>query len=149
MPVKTILWPTDLSEASLKAGGQVVTLAQNFGAEVILMYVAVDLCAYFPAYGNYPSPEHLNNFRDWEIERARKQLERICADELKACPFLKLRLVTGDPASEILKMIDQAGADLVVLSSRGQGARGGQVQELGRVAQSILQRSPVPVHVIK
>lgn len=149
MSIKTILWPTDLSEASLKAGRHVVSLAEKYGAEVILMYVAVDLCSYFPAYGNYPSVDHLNNFRDWEIEKARKQLERICEDELKACPFLKLRLVTGDPTREILKMVDQTGTDLVVLTSRGQGAPADQSGELGHIAQSILRQSPVPVHVIK
>jgi nucleotide-binding universal stress UspA family protein len=149
MSIKTILWPTDLSEASLKAGRSVVSLAQKYGAEVILMYVAVDLCSYFPAYGNYPSVEHLNNFRDWEIEKARKQLERICEEELKACPFLKLRLVTGDPTSEILKMATQAEADLIVLSGRGRGAQTGQANELGHVAQRILHQSPVPVYVVK
>lgn len=149
MSIKTILWPTDLSEASLKAGHSVVSLAQKYGAEVILMYVAVDLCSYFPAYGSYPSVEHLNNFRDWEIEKARKRLERICEEELKACPFLKLRLVTGDPTSEILKMVDQTEADLIVLSGRGRGAQAGLTNELGHVAQRILDQSPVPVHVVK
>jgi nucleotide-binding universal stress UspA family protein len=149
MPVNIILWPTDLSATSLKAGRHVISLAQKYNAEVVLMYVAVDLCNYFPAYGNYPSADHLNNFRDWEIEKARKQLERICEEELKACPFLKLRLVMGDPAREILKMADQVKADLIVMSSRGQGQLGASDQELGQVAEKVLRKSPVPVHIVK
>jgi nucleotide-binding universal stress UspA family protein len=61
MKVNTILWPTDLSENSLKAGKHVISLADKYQADVILLYVAVDLCAFFPAFGNYPSVEHLNN----------------------------------------------------------------------------------------
>ena len=144
-----ILWPTDLSAASLKAGHHVVSLAQKYDAEVILMYVAVDLCSYFPAYGNYPSVDRLNEFRDWEIEKARKKLEQICAEELKSCPFLKLRLVTGDPAREILKMADQVKADMIVLTARGQGKGSEEDRELGQTAQKVLKNSMVPVHMVK
>lgn len=146
MEIKTILWPTDLSAKSLEAGAHVVSLARKYNAEVVLMYVAVDLCAFFPAYGNYPSVEHLNNFRDWEIEKARKRLEQICREELEACPFLKLRLVMGEPVDQILKMADTVQADLLVLSSRGQGGDG---TDLGHIAREVLRRSPVPVHVVK
>ena len=146
MDIKTILWPTDLSANSLKAGIHVVSLAQKYDAEVVLMYVTVDLCAYYPAYGNYPSVEQLNKFRDWEIEKARKQLERICDEQLKACPFLKLRLVMGEPVDEILKMADEVKADMIVLSSRGQS---GQDVDLGHIAHNVIRRASVPVHVVK
>ena len=148
MDIKTILWPTDLSSHSLKAGEHVVSLAQKYGAEVILMYVAVDLCSYFPAYGNYPSPEHLNHFREWEIEKARKRLESICEEDLKACPFIKLQLVSGDPTVQILRMVEQAHADLIVISSRGQGAQSLDSADLGHVAHKIVHQSPVPVHLV-
>ncbi len=148
MEIKTILWPTDLSEVSLSAGPQVVSLALKFNAEVMLMYVAVDLCTLYPAYGSYPSTEHLNKFRDWEIEKARKRLEELCEKELKACPFLKLRLVTGEPAEQFLKAIEEIPADLVVLSRRGYGATAGDPSDLGRIAEKVARCSPVPVHLV-
>lgn len=144
MQIKTILWPTDLSTNSLKAGSHVLALAQKHDAAVVLQYVAVDLCSMFPAYGNYPSAEHLNNFRDWEIEKARKRLEQLCDEELKACPYLRLRLVNGDPAEEILKMADREAADLIVLTSRGQGRQSG----FGHIARQVIERATIPVHVI-
>ena len=144
MEIKTILWPTDLSANSLKAGAHVVALAQKHDASVVLLYVAVDLCRMFPAYGNYPSTEHLNNFRDWEIGQARKRLERLCDEDLKACPYLRLRLVAGDPATEILKMIETEGADLVVLTSRGEARQSG----FGHVARKVAEASPVPVQIV-
>lgn len=144
MTIKTILWPTDLSVNSLKAGSHVIELSQKYNAEVVLQYVAVDLCRMFPAYGSYPSVEHLNRFRDWEIEKARKRLEQICDEELKACPYLRLRLVTGEPAEEILKMVDAEAVDMIVLTSRGEGRQTG----FGHIARKVIESSPVPVQVI-
>ncbi len=148
MDVKTILWPTDLSDNSLQAGKHVVSLAEKYQAEVILMYVSVDLCAFFPAYGNYPSVEHLNNFRNWEIEKARKRLEKICDEELKGCPFLRLKLVIGDVSTQILDMAEKENADLIVLTSRGSGQDGKKYDGLGHVADNVVRSSPIPVHMI-
>ena len=144
MEIKTILWPTDLSANSLKAGEHVVAMAQKHNAAVVLLYVAVDLCRMFPACGSYPSVEHLNNFRDWELGQARKRLENLCDEELKACPYLRLRLVSGEPADEILKMATMENADLIVLTSRGQGRSSG----FGRIAQAVIESADVPVHVL-
>ncbi|MFP5238816.1 MAG: universal stress protein, partial [Acidobacteriota bacterium] len=71
MEVRTILWPTDLSPGSLKASGHVLSLVEKYGALVVVMYVSVDLCSYFPAYGNYPSPDLIQEFQGWEVEQAK------------------------------------------------------------------------------
>lgn len=144
MQIQTILWPTDLSANSLRAGAHVIDMAQKYDAQVVLMYVAVDLCRMFPAYGNYPSVEHLNNFRDWEIRKARKRMEQLCDEELKACPYLRLRLVTGEPAEEILKMVDTEAADMIVLTSRGENKQTG----FGHIARQVVESSHVPVQII-
>jgi nucleotide-binding universal stress UspA family protein len=144
MEIKTILWPTDLSAPSLKAGPHVVALAQMHDAAVVLLYVAVDLCRMFPAYGNYPSVELLNNFRDWEIGKARKRLEQLCDEELKACPYLRLRLVSGEPAEEILKMAEREGADLIVITRRGEGRESG----FGHIARQVIEAATIPVQVL-
>jgi nucleotide-binding universal stress UspA family protein len=144
MEIKTILWPTDLSSNSLKAGAHVIALAQKYEAAVVLLYVAVDLCQMFPAYGNYPSVEHLNNFRDWELGKARKRLESLCEEELRSCPYLRLRLVSGEPADEILKMATTENADLIVLTNRGEGRSSG----FGHIAKAVIESAHVPVHVL-
>ncbi len=150
MEVRTILWPTDLSKNSLKAAKQVVSLAQKYQAKVILLYVGVDLLNYFPAYGSYPSEEHLHHFQDWEIKHAKKMMETICDKDLKACPNVDLRLVQGDAAAEILKMVKKEKADLVVLTTHGRGHE--QIDQksptFGSVAEKVIKKSPVPVHLI-
>ena len=117
MKVRTILWPTDLSKLSLKAAPHVNSLAEKYQAKVIVMYVGVDLMNLLPYGGKYPSEDHLTHFQSWEKDQAKKKLETICDAELKACPMFEVRLVEGDPASQILKAIKKEKADMVVLSS--------------------------------
>ena len=156
MAIDTILWPTDLSRTSLRAAPNVVSLAEKYGARVVLLYVAVDLCDYFPAYGDYPSQEHLREFQGWELERARTRLEALCGDELSACPNLDVRLVRGDAVREILKAAEKERADLLVLTGRGHGRGSGneggaderRTVGLGSVARAVLERAPIPVHLV-
>ncbi len=149
MDVKTILWPTDLSGNSLKAAPQVVSLANTYQAKVILLYVGTDLTTLDQAYG-YPGQEHLRHFQEWELKKAKEQMEGICAKDLQACPMLHLKLVQGDPAAEILKAIDEEQADMVVLTSHGKGqeALDAKSPEFGSVARKVLALSPKPVVVV-
>lgn len=149
MEVKTILWPTDLSKNSLKAAPQVVSLAKKYEAKVILMYVGTDLTSMDKAYG-YPSHEHLRNFQDWELDKAKKQMEEICDKELKACPMLQIKLVQGHADCEILKAVKDEKADLLVMTTHGKGhdSLDQKSAEFGSVARRVLAQSPVPIHLV-
>ncbi|WP_243359294.1 universal stress protein [Fundidesulfovibrio terrae] len=150
MGIDTILWPTDLSEGSFKSVRHVVSLAEKYNAKVVALYVAVDLCAYFPAYGNYPSPELIQQFQSWEMEEARRKLETICQGMLHGCPNLKVKLVRGNAAEEILKTAREEKAGLVVMTSRGQGLDKGPAEAtgLGSVARQVLEKSTLPVQIV-
>ena len=149
MEVRTILWPTDLSKNSIKAAKHVSSLALKYEAKVILLYVGVDLLSYFRAYGD-PSKDQLEHFQSWELKQAKKHLEGVCAQELKNCPNIEVKLVQGDAASEILKTIKEAKADMVVLTSHGRGQEDldQKSSDFGSVAKKILANSPVPVHLV-
>jgi nucleotide-binding universal stress UspA family protein len=149
MEVQTILWPTDLSKNSLKAAKHVVSLADKYQARVVMMYVATDLTTMDRAYG-YPSKDQLRHFQDWELQQAKKQMEGICEQDLKACPLLQIKMVQGDPANEILKAIQDEKADLVVLTSHGRGLDDldQKSAEFGSVARKVLAQSPVSVHLV-
>jgi nucleotide-binding universal stress UspA family protein len=149
MEVHTILWPTDLSKNSVKAAKHVESLAGKYQAKVVLLYVAVDLMSHFGAY-SYPTPEHVKHFQDWEMQHAKKQLETVCAKELKACPKIEMRLVQGDAAAEILKAVKKEKADMVVLTSHGRGteALDQKSADFGSVAKKVMANSPVPVHLV-
>jgi len=127
-----------------------MSLSEKFEAEVIVLYVAPDLCSMFPAYGNYPSGEFVEKFQDWELEKARKQLQEICSGELQGCPNLTIRLLRGDAAEKIIEAVRQEGADMIVMATRGQSfdRSGEQWSDLGSVAKKVVANSPVPVHLV-
>ncbi len=149
MEVRTILWPTDLSKNSIKAAPHVSSLAQKYQAKVILLYVGVDLMSHFGAY-SYPSEEHLKHFQNWELEHAKKQLEVVCEQHLKACPNIQIKLVHGDAATEILKMVKAEKADMVVLTTHGRGAEAldQKSADFGSVAKKVMANAPVPVTLV-
>jgi nucleotide-binding universal stress UspA family protein len=150
MQVRTILWPTDLSKNSIKAAKYVSSLAEKYQAKVIVLYVAVDPMSMLPAWGSYPSEEHLKHFRDWEVKHAKQQMESVCDKELKACPNLEMRLVQGDAATEILNAIGKEKADIVVLTTHGRGTEelDQKSPEFGSVARKVMANSPVPVQLV-
>jgi nucleotide-binding universal stress UspA family protein len=149
MEVQTILWPTDLSKNSVKAAKNVESLAEKYKAKVILLYVGVDLMSHFGAYGE-PTEGHLQHFQKWEMDHAKKKLESVCQKELKACPALEVRLVQGDPATEIIKAIKKEKADMVVITTHGRGAEDVDrvSAEFGSVAKKVIANSPVPIHLV-
>jgi len=149
MEVRTILWPTDLSKNSLKAAPQVNSLAEKYQAKVVVLYVAVDLMSQLMAYG-YPSEDHIKSFQSWELEQARKKLETVCQQELKACPLLDVRLVQGDAATEIVKAVKKEKADMVVLSTHGRSADDvyKASPEFGSVVKNVIANCPVPVTLV-
>lgn len=149
MEVRTILWPTDLSKNSIKAAKHVSSLAQKYQAKVILLYVGVDLMSHFRAYGN-PSEDQLEHFQNWELKQAKKHLEAVCEKELKSCPNIQVKLVQGDAAAEILKAVKEDKADMVVLTSHGRGHEelDQKSADFGSVAQKVMAKSPVPVHLV-
>jgi nucleotide-binding universal stress UspA family protein len=150
MEAHTILWPTDLSKNSLKAAKLVNSMAEKYQAKVVVLYVGVDLMNLLPYGGKYPSEEHLHHFQKWELDQAKKKLETVCDANLKACRLFNLKLVQGDPASEILKAIKDEKADMVVLSTHGRSADDldAASPEFGSVARKVLAGSPVPVTLV-
>ena len=149
MEVRTILWPTDLSKNSIKAAKHVSSLALKYQAKNILLYVGVDLLSFFLAYGDR-SKDQLKHFQNWELKQAKKHLETVCEKELTACPNIEVKLIQGDAASEILKTIKEAKADMVVMTSHGRGHEelDQKSADFGSVAKKVMANSPVPVHLV-
>ena len=73
-----------------------------------------------------------------------KRLDEICAKHLKGCPLYIKHVAIGDPAQEILKMIQKENVNMVVMASRG---REGHF-DFGSVAEKVVKNSSVPVVTI-
>jgi len=71
-------------------------------------------------------------------------LDTLCEEHLKGCPLFVRHIGTGDPADEILKLIGEAGIDMVTM---GRVGRGGRFRS-GSVSEKVSRNSPVPVIII-
>jgi nucleotide-binding universal stress UspA family protein len=60
---------------------------------------------------------------------------------------VQLQVTSGDPATEILSIADQRGADLIVLASHGRGAIGRVA--FGSVADRVARASRIPVMIVR
>jgi len=143
MEVKKVLWPTDFSSSAEKALPYVTDLTQKYGAEIHVLYVIEDIAHHESWYGEFDKT-HIDKLMDWADKSARKRLDQVCEKYLNSCPLYIKHIAVGDPAQEILKLINAEKVDLVVMASRG--AKGNF--RFGSVAEKVLKNSPVPVTTI-
>ena len=143
MEVKKVLWPTDFSSSAEKALPYVTDLTQKYGAEIHVLYVIEDIAHHEGWYGEFDKT-HIDKLMEWADKSARKRLDQVCEKYLNSCPLYIKHIAVGDPAQEILKLINEEKVDLVVMASRG--AQG--TFRFGSVAEKVLKHSPVPVTTI-
>jgi phosphoglycerate kinase len=141
-----ILLTVDGSEPSLEAARKIGGLVDTEGAEIILLYVQK------PAEAGV---EYI--FMDAETKRRREMERRLEAERVVAAanvPLLRQGLVAhrqmvveGDPASEILKLADEMGVDLIAMGAHG---RTGVLRVfVGSVSRKVLDHARCPVLIAR
>ena len=143
MEVKKVLWPTDFSSIAEKALPYVTDLTQKYGAEIHVLYVIEDMAHHESWYGDFDRPR-VDKLMEWADKSAKKRLDQVCKKYLDSCPLYIKHIAVGDPAQEILKLIDNEGVDLVVMASHGQKGN----YRFGSVTEKVMKNSPVPVTTI-
>jgi len=143
MEVKKVLWPTDFSSTAEKALPYVTDLTQKYGAEIHVLYVIEDMAHHESWYGDFDRPR-VDKLMEWAGKSAKKRLDQVCEKYLDSCPLYIKHIAVGDPAQEILKLIDNEGVDLVVMASHGQKGN----YRFGSVTEKVMKNSPVPVTTI-
>jgi nucleotide-binding universal stress UspA family protein len=123
LPVKTLLHPTDLTEASRHAFDLACQIARDRGARVVALHVV-------------PPPNR--HFSEVVIGDPLAGFHEIAPD----VP-LDTRVEKGDPASVILRTAEEMNCDLIVMGTHG---RTGPTHWLsGHVADEVTQRAACPV----
>jgi nucleotide-binding universal stress UspA family protein len=143
MEVKKVLWPTDFSSSAEKALPYVTDLTQKYGAEIHVLYVIEDIAHHESWYGDFDK-SHVDKLMEWADKSANKRLDQICQKYLNSCPLYVKHVAIGDPAQEILKLINREKVDLVVMASHGEKG----YFRFGSVTEKVLKNSPVPVTTI-
>jgi nucleotide-binding universal stress UspA family protein len=143
LEVKKVLWPTDFSSSAQKALPYVTSLTMQYGAEIHVLYVIEDIAHHVSWYGEFDKA-HIDKLMQWADKSAKRRLDQICDKYLEGCPLYIKHIAVGDPALEILKLIDKEKVDLVVMASRGEGGH----FRFGSVTEKVLKESPAPVTTI-
>jgi len=137
--IRKILVPMDGSKGSFRALGEAVTLAKQFGAQITGLYVL------HVAYDNRDLiyvPETQNRLKKVEkfLEKAKKQV-------IKNKITFKKETLFGHESKKIIDFAQKEKFDLIVMGSRGLNPIKRMI--LGSVANSVVNKSKIPVLVVK
>jgi nucleotide-binding universal stress UspA family protein len=143
MAIKKILFPCDLTQHSVKILKYALALADTFGSRVFILHVVQDLRAWA---GLYMPHKRLDLEQREVVEHAQKSLIQFCLDIPEARTKAEKRVVSGDPAEEIIKSAVDERADLIVMGTHGR--KGLEYSLFGSVATKVVRNSPVPVLTI-
>jgi len=155
--IEKILYATDLSENARFAFGYAVSLANRFGADIVILHVLED----FPSYMHSQLVDLLGEEKWQELQRSRKKeivdvlvhkLEDYCAETGSAnesCPFnvMDIKVRSGHPVEEIIAESVASDYDVIVMGTHGHGILAGAM--MGSTAMRVLRRSHVPVMVVR
>ena len=141
MNFKRILAPLDGSENSKRALETAIALAQKCGSDILAVFVLP-----FPAVQTY-QPDRAAK------EQIFKEAKGFLEDSKKSAESggvsLQYEILEGNPGSAIADFSQSAknNIDLIVMGSRGMGS----LKEvfLGSVSHHVMQKSKVPVLIVK
>lgn len=142
--IRRIVYATDFSRASRRAGELAQGLAGSLKAELILCHVygrVVPVVAGSPAPA--VPPELIQELWDKEKESAGRQLADLAKTMRRGGVRVSTRLVSGTPARGIVDVARRGHADLLVLGTHGR--TGVRRFLLGSVAERVVRTARCPV----
>jgi nucleotide-binding universal stress UspA family protein len=137
---KTILCPLDFSDASIRALEYAMSLAKEADARLILLHVIEDLLADadVETLGHLSLAEY---YRQSEHD-ARARLERMIPEEAGVWSTPQMHIARGRAHREILRVVADERADLVVMGVQGIGAIGAV---FGSTTHRVIREAGCPV----
>lgn len=138
-----VLLATDFSPHSDAAALRAAKLAEQNGADLSIVHVAVFMPYYDEAYD--PLMEDIDNMQSRQEEIARERLREL-ARRLGVGKSARLEVITGSPKRALLSWATEHGADLIVLGTHG---RGGLDRLLGSVSRGVVNNARCDVLTIR
>jgi nucleotide-binding universal stress UspA family protein len=145
LALKTVLVPTDFSDASESALRYGRAMAEAFSASLHVVHVMEDLLAHAWAAEVYVSS--MPQLRD-EIEKeSRQRLETLLGEGDRSKFRAETALLAGNPFLEIIRYAKAHDVDLIVMGTHGRGPIAHML--LGSVAEKVVRKSPCPVLTVR
>ena len=140
---RTVVVGTDGSDTSFAAVERAAALAADSSAGLVIV------CAYFPARADPAAQDALGDeaFQivgsapaDDTVSRARDRAVAAGATDIRT------KAVQGRAADTLIKVVEQVGADLVVVGNRGLNTVKGRL--IGSVPMDVIRHSPIDTLVV-
>ena len=140
----TILVAVDFSDSSDNAFQLALSMANKFGAHLVILHVInepIDLRGFYVPHISYEKLEE-------EIaEGAEKMMESFCRQHIDDFTDFESLIVPGMPHEQILNQAEENNADLIVLGTHG---RTGLDHVLfGSTAEKVVRKSKFPVLTVR
>lgn len=143
--VKRILCPTDLSEPSFQALEMATEIARQFQAELLVMHVVPQVPPMVPGPGYSAFP--IEGYQEALVENARTAMASLVKEKIPPDVATQTRVVTGDPAAQIMLVSEDDKVDLVVIATHG--LSGWRHLIFGSVTEKVLRLATRPVLVLR
>ncbi len=141
--IDKILFPVDLSDVSREIVPYVIMMAEQFKAELHLLFVA----RIFKYYDNiYVPPVSITEFEGEIVKGGKRRLDEFVKEHLGDCCVFEAKVIPGDPAEKIIEYVKSEGIDLVIMGTHGR--KGMDRILFGSVAAHVVKMSPVPVMTV-
>ena len=132
---------TDGSECGNKTVVFAATFAEKYKVDLTILHVIEDIVPQ-KELPNYPGFK-VKKDKAEEILAQTKQLAKDCCNVVNH----KEKLACGPVSSEIVRIAEEEGFDVIVIGTRG--LRGLKRMLLGSVAEAVLQHAHCPVTVVR
>ena len=148
MPLAKILLATDGSPEAASAARMAITLSRSLGGELHVVYVGVAPSAYAAAESEILDYEFWKELREIAQNEASQSVEEeVRKIEGTGGKVEMVHVAMGHPNSEILRIAEEIGADLVVVGSRGLGPLRRAL--MGSVSETVVGHAHCSVLVVR
>lgn len=144
MQIKTILFPTDFSQGARAAMDYAISLAQDYKAKLILLYVIQDISI---AEWYIPSSISAADLVEDMQKSADREMERWASETGAKATSVEKMVVRGVPFVEIIRTAKEKNADLIVIGTHGR--TGIDHMLFGSTAEKVVRKAPCPVLTVR
>jgi nucleotide-binding universal stress UspA family protein len=144
MQIKTILFPTDFSNGARAAMDHAISLAKDYQAKLILLYVIQDISI---AEWYIPSTISAGELIEDMQKSAWQEMDKWIAEVSKQVKDVEKMVVRGVPFVEIIKTAKERNADLIVIGTHGR--TGIDHMLFGSTAEKVVRKAACPVLTVR
>lgn len=144
MQIKTILFPTDFSNGARAAMDHAISLAKDYQAKLILLYVIQDISI---AEWYIPSSLSVADLVEDMQKSAWQEMDKWTAEVSLQVKDVEKMVVRGVPFVEIIQNAKERNADLIVIGTHGR--TGIDHMLFGSTAEKVVRKASCPVLTVR